>query len=245
MPDITNGVFSDHCYNKMWELFRTPEDEVGSEYRGNKTGKSITNCIIYVTNVLIYAHEKISRSDRIDRLKQIGKVEQNGIKLAKYLVSEIGWKAHYWNPDVTVNRDGTSEHSASYKNMAVAKQSYYDIPLSGVIINYNKVNKSTKRVWVPSGVTIPTTNIPIPVPINVSDENSEILERVSKVKFAFGIARGGFHTFLFSYGEVFEVHWDQIGTGLYGKTAFKDYEWLSGALIVPPDSNFTSNEIKA
>lgn len=83
------------------------------------------------------------------------------------------------------------------------------------------------------------------MPVTVSDENLNILERVSKVKFAFGIARGGFHTFLFSYGEVFEVHWDQIGTGLYGKKAFKDYEWLSGALIVPPDSNFTSNEIKA
>ena len=87
--------------------------------------------------------------------------------------------------------------------------------------------------------------IPIPLPVTVSTENTAILEKASKVKFAFGIARGGYHTFLFAYGEVFEVHWDQEGMKLYGKKAFKDYEWLSGALIIPPDSSLTSDEVKA
>lgn len=93
MPDVTNGIFSDHCYNRMWELFKTPEDEVGSKFNGDKQGRSITNCIIYVSNVLMYGHEKISRPDRVEEIRKIGKVEQDGTKLAKYLVGEIGWKA--------------------------------------------------------------------------------------------------------------------------------------------------------
>lgn len=246
MPDVTNGIFSDYCYSQMWELFKTPEDEVGSEFSGDKRGRSITNCIIYVSNVLIYGHEKIGRADRKADIEQIGKKEQDGIKLAKFLVGQIGWKAHYWNPDVEHPRDGGDEHPFSYKK-ALRTQTYYGIPLSGLIVDYNKQNKDSKTVWVPSPVIVPVLpiTVPIPMPVTVPADNLRILERVSQVKFAFGIARGGYHTFLFSYGEVFEVHWNQEGAKLYGRTPFKDYEWLSGALIVPPDSSFTSDEIKA
>jgi len=83
------------------------------------------------------------------------------------------------------------------------------------------------------------------MPVTVSSDNLAILETVSKVKFAYGIARGATHTFLFSYGEVFEVHWEHEGAKLYGSRSFKDYNWFSGALIIPPDSTFTSEEIKA
>lgn len=247
MSDVTNGIFSDYCYDKMWDLFKTPEDEVGSEFPGNKAGRSITNCIIYVTNVLMYGHEKIGRSDRNARINQIGKVEQDGTKLAKFLVDEIGWKAHYWNPDVEHPRDKKDEHPFSYKK-ALKTKSYYELPLSGLIVDYNKQDKTPKRVWISSGINIPITptiGVPLPMPVEVSADNTAILEKLSKVKFAFGIARGGYHTFLFSYGEVFEVHWMAEGARLYGKVAFEKYEWLSGALIIPPDSTFTSDEIKA
>jgi len=43
---------------------------------------------------------------------------------------------------------------------------------------------------------------------------------------------------------VFEVHWAEQGAKLYGRVALKDYEWLSGAMVIPPDSNFTSEEVK-
>lgn len=218
MSDVTNGVFSDYCYDMMWDLFKTPEDEVGSEFPGNKSGRSITNCIIYVSNVLIYAHAKIGRGDIGLSIEKLGKKEQDGTKLAKYLIGQIGWKAHYWNPDVKNPRDGKDEHSFSYKE-ALRLKSYYKLPLSGVIVDYNLQNKA--------------------------NENTAILNKLSQVKFAFGIARGGYHTFLVSKGEVFEVHWDQEGSRLYGKKAFKDYEWLSGVLVVPPDSTFTSDAIKA
>ncbi len=241
MADVTNGIFSNYCYEKLWDLFKTPEDEVGSEFPGNKAGRSITNCIIYVSNVLIYAHDKINRPDISKKVNQLGKVEQDGTKLAKYLVNELNWKAHYWNPDVKNPRDGKPEHPVSYKKVLSAK-TYYDIPISGLIVNYNKTDRSPERVWVP--IPVPMIPIPIPIPISVSPDETAVFETFSKVKFAFGIARGGFHTFLVSNGEVFEVHWDQEGLKLYGKTPFKSYEWLSGALFTPIDSSFTSGEIK-
>jgi len=192
MSDVTNGIFSDHCYNQMWELFKTPEDEVGSKVdKRYWAGRSPTNCVIYVSNVLLYAHEKIGRAERNSHIDQYGKKEQDGTKLAKYLVREIGWKAHYWNPDVSdKSRDGRSEHSSSYKDMVVAKSSYYDIPISGTIINYNRVNKEPKRVWTSVPVitgppvfgTLPKINIP--VPITVPADNLKILEKFSQVKFA-------------------------------------------------------------
>jgi hypothetical protein len=123
MSDVTNGIFSNHCYDEMWQLYKTPEDEVGSKVDKRLwAGRSPTNCIIYVSNVLMYAHEKIGRADRNYYINQYGKKEQDGIKLAKYLVNEIGWKAHYWNPDVSdKSRDGSSEHSSSYRDMVVAE----------------------------------------------------------------------------------------------------------------------------
>ncbi|MEA1933833.1 MAG: hypothetical protein U9N60_05310 [Thermodesulfobacteriota bacterium] len=59
---------------------------------------------------------------------------------------------------------------------------------------------------------------------------------LKKVKFAVGVSRGGKHTWLYSLGKVYEVHWDKIGAELYEVTNLEDYAWLSGALVVPPDA---------
>ena len=243
MPEVTNGIFSDYCYDKVWDLFRNHDNEVGSDFKGDKRGRSITDCITYVKKVLIYGHNKINREDVADRVSKTS--IPMGTNLALYLVKELNWSAHYWNPDVRDDsRDGTSEHSFSYTNMVLGKSSYYGTPISGTIANYNKVNKSSQTVWIPSGPTIPVANIPMPMPVNVSTDNLAILKKLSQIKFAYGIARGGKHTFLVSYGEIFEVHWTEEGTKLYGKLPFEKFDFLSGALIVPLDSSFTSEAIK-
>jgi hypothetical protein len=43
------------------------------------------------------------------------------------------------------------------------------------------------------------------------------------------------HTWLFSFGSVYEVHWDGIGSDLYERTPLEVFGWLSGAIVVPPD----------
>jgi len=234
------GVFSDYCYRELQDRFRTPYDEVGSRYPGARRGRSITNCIIYVGHVLKYGYSKIGRRDASKRIHSYAIVDQDGMKLAKYLVRQLDWKAHYWNPDVRNPRDNTSEHPVSYKK-AVASKTYYGLSVSGFVVDYNKSNKKPTRIWLP--IHIPTLPIPIPFPASVSSDNLKILEKLGKVKFAFGIARGGYHTFLFSQGNVFEVRWEKQGVDLYRKVRFRDYEWLSGLLLTPPDSTFVSEQI--
>jgi hypothetical protein len=141
----------------------------------------------------------------------------DGIPLAKYLVG-LGWRAYYWNPDGRNPRDGQSEHPVSYKT-AKREKTYYGVALSGAIVNYNltAVGKTS---------------------------NTGALERLSHVRFAIGVARGGTHTFLYSYTMIYEVHWDQIGATLYGRKPFLSYEWLSGILLLPPGEVFVPDRLE-
>ena len=72
---------------------------------------------------------------------------------------------------------------------------------------------------------------------------------LSKVKFGYLIFYGGDHTALFSYGMVFEVHWGGCGTGLYERSPFYGYPatsklpWLSGIVLLPPDSGFSARHM--
>ena len=59
---------------------------------------------------------------------------------------------------------------------------------------------------------------------------------LKRIKFAYGLSRGGRHTWLFSYGRVYEVHWDQIGSNLYDSSPFESFEWLSSLIVIPPDA---------
>jgi len=203
---------------KMWDLYKDHAHEAGSKYAGDKTGLQNTDCITYCINVISFAYEKVGNPTMAARVRGQGR----GIELATLLVAD-GWKAHYWNPDVRHPRDNSSEHPYSYQ---VAKKTgeyqavmrggdVRKLKLDGFIIDYNLVN--------------PTAKVP---------NNIDVYNRLSSVRFAFGIARAGVHTFLFSCGMVFEVHWDKIGPDLYERSSFYDYKWLSGALIVPPDEAF-------
>lgn len=241
------GVFSDHCHDNMWELFRTPHDEVGSEFKGPRRNRAITNCVIYVFNVLNYGYTKIGRKDAVSALKAMFP-RQDGMELAKYLTTQ-NWKAHYWNPDVYNPRErteqGKKEHTFSFVEAVRTKQ-YYGVPLNGLIVGYNKQVKTKKeRIWVP---TIPTPfgTIPLPTTVETSTENKKnlkVFDDLKGVKFAAGFNRGGTHCFLFTYGEVLEVHWDQEGPNLYGKQPLYGYEWNSGVVLTPPDSSFNSRPI--
>lgn len=65
-----------------------------------------------------------------------------------------------------------------------------------------------------------------------------MLAKLKRVRFGVGVSKGGRHTWLFSLGWVYEVHWDQIGPSLYEKSSFETYGWLSGAIVLPPDVVF-------
>ena len=60
--------------------------------------------------------------------------------------------------------------------------------------------------------------------------------KLKDVMFGFIAARGGRHTFLYSYGYTYEAHWNKIEADLYEKKSFRTHNWLEGILMVPPDN---------
>jgi hypothetical protein len=65
------------------------------------------------------------------------------------------------------------------------------------------------------------------------------LEALLKVPYAVGVVDSGMHTFMLSYGRVYEVHW---GAGPKDRTLFevsdlKDFmsNWTSGAVAIPSE----------
>jgi len=147
MSDVSSGMLSDFCFTAMWNYYNDHDNEVGSEFRGDRRNRAQTNCIIYVYNVLNYGYAKLARNDVVANLKAMF-LRQDGMELSKYLVGQ-GWKAHYWNPDVYKPRDAHSEHIVSFKQ-ALATRQYYGVSLSGLIVGYNKQEKfrTEHRGWI-------------------------------------------------------------------------------------------------
>jgi RHS repeat-associated protein len=254
--------FSEYAEEKMWDLFQHHDDEVGSEFPGDKQGRKDTNCTIYVTNVLEYAFEKTGRKDiakRIHAMKQA-----SGVQIGELLLS-LGWKAHYWNPDVREPRNdespvnpktgvkiyGIKEHTSSYQ-YALKTHTYAQghLTLSGFIVNYGLTSHRTRTVWgvtvIPNPLGVPGA-VPVPYPDRYTpQDNIAVLNRFKQVRFAFLTSLSGWHNFLYSFGYVFEVHWTRQRDDLYQRSPFETWGGyangdLSGAAIIPPDTNFVSD----
>jgi hypothetical protein len=75
--DVTSGALTNFCYDKMWQLFRSHDNEVGSKFKGPSRNRARTNCIIYVYNVLDDGFAKLGRRDVVNQLK-IMAPRQNG-----------------------------------------------------------------------------------------------------------------------------------------------------------------------
>jgi hypothetical protein len=208
-PAITGKTLCDHLDDKLWTLFKSHANEVGVNYTGAKNGRTVTDCYIYGRNVLTYAYEQVGRKDVADAIRKIP--NESGAELAKYLAGQ-GWHSYYWNPDVRNPRDGDAEHVMGYQT-AVKTGEYYGIPVNDYVINYRKTNTAEAN-------------------------DTKSFSSFQNVRFAFGIARGGVHNFMYSYNTVYEVHWDKDGADLYERSSFyNDWPWLSGVMLTPPDCN--------
>lgn len=207
----------DYLVSKMWDLYKHHDNEVGSNFRGDKRGRAITNCYMYAENVLIYAYSQIGRPDVVARIKK-GWTDTRGLGqfgpgLAQYLVS-LGWSSYYWNPDVRNPADGLSYHSAEYQQYKAGRSYYGYVPVQNFVINYRLTNPG--------------------------NNDMSAYSEFAKFRFGFGLVMGGGHNFLYSTGQTFEVHWGNEGPGqgpqeLYERKDFYSWEYQSGLLLVPPD----------
>jgi hypothetical protein len=220
---IFTTTFSDHAYEKLIDLFNNHDHEVGSELKKEDPTKykdyKSTDCITYALNVIRYAFEKVGDAASAKKAWSLGKY---GTELAKYLVDSHGWSGVYINPDTVHPVDAQQEHT--YSNYVASKScSYHKVPVAYKVTNFN-VTPNTHAKFQKLNKTSPVTTL-----------NTVDIASLKLVKFGFGISRGGMHTWLFSYGKVYEVHWKGIGADLYEATPLELFGWLSGAIVVPKD----------
>jgi hypothetical protein len=214
--------FSDYAKEKLLNLYKNHSHEVGSQLKKLNLDKyssyESTDCITYVLNVISFAFKNIGDTDAAKRSWHLG---SHGTKLAEYLVRNHNWKGIYVNPDINHPLDADMEHV--FSNHIASKQcKYYNIPLEYKVTNYSitsKTNSAFRKLNKKKVTALDTINI----------------SSLELIKFGFGVSRGGKHTWLFSEGYVYEVHWDSIDPGLYEATSLRNFEWLSGAIVVPYD----------
>lgn len=223
-------TFTDYALEKMLDLFHNHDHEVGSQLKKAEPEEykeyQSTDCITYVLNVLSHAFREMGDEQSADRTWQLG---AHGTKLAKYLVEKHNWKGTYTNPDSMHPRDAiagntrrSEEHTYS-SIIALKKHTYYDIPLKYAVQNYCVTPENYESFQLLN------KNKP------VTQHNEIDIASLEQVAFGFGVSRGGMHTWLFSKGKIYEVHWNSIGDGLYEATPIRIFPWLSGALVIPPE----------
>ncbi len=216
-------IFSDYAHDKMMSLFDEHSNEVGSELKKTnpiqyKDYKS-TDCITYSLNVIAYAFEKRGNTEAASQVWKLGK---RGTELARYLVNSHGWVGIYVNPDSKHPIDVDPEHTYT-SHLATKTCKYYQIPLSYKVHNYTitpNAHKSFQKLNRDAGV---------------SKLDSIAISSLDNVTFGFGVSRGGMHTWVFSRGRVYEVHWDKVGSELYEASSLRTFPWLSGVIVVPSD----------
>lgn len=217
------STFTEYALEKMLDLFHNHDHEVGSQLKkfDPETFKDYeaTDCITYVLNVLTYAFEQTGKADAAAKAKSLG---ARGTELARYLVAHHNWKGIYINPDRKHPRDDETEHTFS-SVIAVRDKEYYDIPLEYAVQNYAVTPVEALAVLQLNNNVPPT------------EQNEIDIAGLEKVEFGFGMSRGGTHTWLFSKGDVYEVHWNSIGDGLYEASPLREFDWLSGAIVIPSE----------
>jgi hypothetical protein len=218
-------TFSEYASEKLLEFFNNHSHEVGSELKKKDPVKykeyESTDCITYSLRVISYAFEKLGN---VEAARKVWTLGGKGTDLAKYLVDFHGWKGIYINPDSKHPVDANSEHTYT-SHLAIQKCKYYQIPLEYKVQNYTPTPK-THSAFQKLNKSASVTKL-----------NEIDILRLDQVKFGFGISKGGMHTWVFSKGKVYEVHWDKIGSELYEATSLRSFGWLSGAIVVPFDQS--------
>lgn len=219
--------FSLHAVDKINDIVKNKSNHVGSELKKSNPLKYkdyiSSDCITMAIWVLKHA---FTQTHKADVALRVGNLGHKGTELAKFLITTLQWKGVYYNPDVNHPADAGGEHIASYYNQVKANCTYSvsRVPISHKVINYEP---STKKVTSYLDLTTKT----------LTDYNT-----FKRIPFGLGMSRGGTHVWIYSYGAVYESHWEKAaGDGLYTRVPLNEFEWLSGIIVVPPDSHHLLN----
>lgn len=183
-----------------------------------------TDCIEWGLEHVGAAYRSAGKAERWQEIhKEVSSTGKKATDLAR-LLQEDGWEGVYFNPDVANPfagpTDNGTEHLATART-AAKKGTYYGLKVHHHVLNYR-----------------PTADAAQPTSRDMTG-----LELLKEIPFFFGLARGGKHAFVGSYGEISEVHWDgqPVNRHLMSEVPLEKFDWLSGLLLVPPKSWPRSN----
>lgn len=132
---------------------------------------------------------------------------------------------------MTAKRNSYATHIQRKKN------TYYDIPAPYAALEY------APQSFVPETAAGGGDTLKIAALIGARiSAIAATFTQLMSIKFGFGCSRGGIHTWLFSEGYVYEVHWLEPPDGnLYEKSGFAKFttrneEQRTGIIVVPPDA---------
>lgn len=230
------GMFSEDAQKLMIKRSSDYHNKIGASYDvsnnpGDYSKYEVTDCATFVIRVLKDAFKANGQpdiakqlvTDSLAKRGKDGKFKFYGDMLTKKLINDLKWKAIYITPDRFHPDDGNERYT--YTTAIVNKTCMFrDIRVDYFVFDY--------RPSTPSTPYFQTLYSHKPA----RQLNAIGLAELKKIKFGYGISRGGFHTWLYSDGYVYEVHRDKIGSELYDKTAIEDFIWNSSLIVVPPDS---------
>ncbi len=176
-----------------------------------------SSCIGWALENVGAAYAAAGKSDRWGEiLRTVAAKGSKGIDLAKELQKD-GWQAVYWNPDAKNPNDGNAEHSFSATQVARGN-GYYGLKVDAQVTNYRPTDAAKTK------------------------QDTSGIDKLSKVPFFFGMAKGGMHTFVGRNGNVNEFHWSEMPNSKRAieETPLKSWGWNSGVIMVPPGTWPTS-----
>ena len=214
---------SHYALEQMLNLYHRRAGELSSQQRlinpALPESARPTGCITYALNVLSYAYNK---ADKVEAAAKVWELGKHGADLAAYLVTRQAWKGIYIKPDIVPASDNKTE--AAYSNLLAARTGqYYNVPLCSQFLNQRP------------GLRDKSASFQLHPKHGLGFLDEVEISSLQSLRFGFGISKGGMHTWLFSRGDVYQVHCADNGTVIYEKRALQQYPWLNGVIVVPPD----------
>ena len=194
---------------------------------GDTTDVPVSDCTIFVTEVLEQAFKNQGRSEEWERVrKRYYRPDFSGIELQIALQSELNWRGIFWAPDPNFKYPerawGTamsSEPATAYK--AVRNGRYYPQTKGGLAIHKLLIKYA-------------------PEDGSTTTKDTSGLDNIKKIPFGVLSAHGAVHMCLICNGNVCEVHWSKTSkdADLYQETPLENWggihKWGCGAIVVPP-----------
>lgn len=137
-----------------------------------------------------------------------------------------------------------NEHTYTALQVQGGHHDYYGIKTTDSVSGWRPNPRAKKSFTTFLGHANDTPEPPLPNQEATTHAKNRLAEFSRNVRFGFGLARGGRHTYLFGSGNIYEAHWEagpadttnQDSDPLYEVTRLMDWGWESGLIIVPGDA---------